>query len=254
MTNKELFLSSCVVLDTETTSKDYAVAEIIETGYVRYVDGKWIVTEELYKPSIPIPAQVQAICYITDSMVEGKPSFKADPADFQSVMTGYNTGYAVGHNYFYDMKVLENHGVIMPPNSLCTWRMTKKLFSEVEEIEETNLPYLRFKLEIDIPLEMRCHRAGNDALMTGKLLEMYVDFMENMNMLNKDKPYGPQISEWLAKPIIYKTMTIGKHKGELLTDIPKSYWSWAMSKTDWFNEDAPNYDPDFAASVEAVLS
>jgi DNA polymerase III epsilon subunit-like protein len=123
----------------------------------------------------------------------------------------------------------------------------------MESIEETNLPYLRFALELDVPIEMRCHRAGNDSYMTAKLLEVFVDIMEVEGLLDKELPYGPQIQDFSFSPIIYERMPFGKHKGELMTAVPHSYWQWAMRNTDWFNEEADNFDPDLAASIHKAL-
>lgn len=254
MSLKEEFYQQCLIIDTETTGIEYRTAEIIEAGFVIREDNTWFRFQELHKPvNTKIPPTVESICYITNKMVEDKPTFIESKEVFQSVVDGFSGGYAVGHNYFYDMKVLQNHGVTMPSNSICTWRMAKKLFNGIPDIENTNLPYLRFALELDIPIDLRCHRAGNDCLITGKLLEALVDLMESTGLLDITKPYGPQIAKWSAEPIIYEKFPFGKHKGELLTTIPHSYWAWAVDKTDWFNEDADNYDPDLAASINAVL-
>lgn len=254
MSHKEIFLEQCIVLDTETTGKDYKTAEIIETGFVIRENGEWIIFQELHKPILTeIPATIQSICYITNKMVDDSPSFIESKETFQMVVDGFKQGYAVGHNYFYDMKVLQNHGITMPTNSICTWRMAKKLFNGIESIEETNLPYLRFALELDISIEMRCHRAGNDSYITGKLLEVLVEYMEGLGLLEKDLPYGPQIYEYARSPIIYERMPFGKHKGELMTAIPYSYWQWGMKNTDWFNEEADNFDPDLLASINKAL-
>jgi exodeoxyribonuclease X len=253
MSNKEDFLKSCLILDTETTGKDYNTAEIIESGFVIRDGNDWAIFQDLHKPLNNIPATVQSICYITDKMVKDKLSFIESKDTFQAVMNGYKEGYVVGHNYFYDMKVLNRYNIILPTNSICTWRMAKKLFNSMESIEETNLPYLRFALELDIPIEMRCHRAGNDSFITAKLLEVLVDLLEESDIIDVNQPYGPQIQEWASSPIIYERMPFGKHRGELMKDIPKSYWQWAARSTDWFNEEADNFDPDLAASIEAVL-
>jgi len=225
MSHKEDFLQSCLVLDTETNSDDYKIAEIVESGFVIREDDDWTIFQELHKPvDRPIPPKVESICYITNSMVEDKPSFVDSSEVFQSVINGYTGGYLVAHNHFYDMRVLERHGIdTSKHNWICTWRMAKKLFNGVEAIEETNLPYLRFALELDIPIEMRCHRAGNDSYITAKLLEALVSYMEEMNLIDKDQPYGPQIAKWAAEPIIYERMPFGKHKGELMTSVPHSY-------------------------------
>jgi len=255
MSHKEEFLQSCLVLDTETNSDDYKIAEIVESGFVIREGDSWTIFQEFHKPvDRPIPPKVESICYITNEMVESSPAFVDSMETFQSVVDGYNAGYLVAHNHFYDMRVLERHGIdTTNHNWICTWRMAKKLFNGVESVEETNLPYLRFALKLDIPLEMRCHRAGNDSYITAKLLEFLVDMMEESGLIVKDEPYGPQIAQWATDPIIYERMPFGKHKNELMTSVPHSYWQWAMKNTDWFNEEADNFDPDLAASIHKAL-
>jgi len=255
MSHKEEFLQSCLILDTETNSDDYKIAEIVESGFVIREGDSWTIFQEFHKPiDRPIPPKVESICYITNEMVESSPAFVDSMETFQSVVDGYSAGYLVAHNHFYDMRVLERHGIdTTNHNWICTWRMAKKLFNGVESVEETNLPYLRFALKLDIPIEMRCHRAGNDSYMTAKLLEFLVDMMEESGLIDKDEPYGPQIAQWAAEPIIYERMPFGKHKNELMTSVPHSYWQWAMKNTDWFNEEADNFDPDLAASIHKAL-
>ena len=255
MSLKEDFLQSCLVLDTETNSNEYKIAEIVEAGFVIREGDSWTIFQELHKPvDRPIPPKVESICYITNAMVADKPSFKDSKDVFQSVVDGYANGYLVAHNHFYDMRVLENHGINMPNHTwICTWRLAKKIFNGIPDIEETNLPYLRFKLELDVPIEMHCHRAGNDSFITGKLLEVLVDLMEDMGIIDQTKPYGPQIAKWAAEPIIYERMPFGKHKGELMTEVPRSYWKWALENMDSLNPEADNFDPDFAASVDECL-
>ena len=76
MSYKEEFLQSCLVLDTETNSDDYKIAEIIESGFVIREDGDWTIFQELHKPvDRPIPPKVESICYITNKMVEDKTPF-----------------------------------------------------------------------------------------------------------------------------------------------------------------------------------
>lgn len=254
-TRKQEFLNSCLVLDTETNSDDYKVAEIIESGFVIRENNDWTIFQELHRPvERPIPPKVESICYITNEMVADKDPFVGCAPVFSDVVKGYKNGYLVAHNHFYDMRVLERHGVDTSDHEwICTWRMSKKLFNNVPEVEETNLPYLRFALKLDVPIEMHCHRAGNDSFMTGRLLEVFVDMMEEMGLLDDSKPYGPQIAEWAAAPIIYTRMPFGKHKGELMTEVPHSYWNWAMKNTHWFDETADNFDPDLLASINEAL-
>ncbi len=255
MSNKEEFLKQCLVLDTETNSNDYKVAEIIESGFVIKERDVWTIFHELHAPvNSPIPPKVESICYITNKMVEGKPSFVSSSNVFKEVIEGYKNGYLVAHNNFFDMRVLQNHGIDTENyNWICTWRMAKKIFNNIASIEETNLPYLRFALELDVPIQMYCHRAGNDSFITAKLLECLVNMLEEMNVIDQTKPYGPQIIEWVNQPIIYEFFPIGKHKGTKFDDVPIDYIRWALKNMDSLNESADNFDPDFAASIELSL-
>lgn len=255
MNQKEYFFKSCMILDTETTGKDYKTCDIIDAGFVVRDGNDWAIFQELHKPVIGgVPPAVSALCYITDDMVKDKPTFVDNKQTFTDVVDSYKQGYLIGHNCFYDMKVLERHGVDTSSHTwLCTWRLSKKLFGAVKDIEETNLPYLRFALSLSVPIDMMCHRAGNDSFITAKLLEVLVDIMEEQGIIDVNKEYGQQIKDFLDKPTISTHMTFGKHKGVAFTDIPVSYWQWAMEKTDWFNDKSDNYDPDFAASVAAAL-
>lgn len=253
-TRKEEFLKECMVLDTETNSSDYAVAEIIEAGFVTRDNGNWTIFQELHKPEHPIPPKVQSICYITNQMVMDKPAFKDARDVFQGVVDRYQSGYLVAHNHFYDMRVLANHGIDTTNHTwICTWRLAKKMFANSDDIEETNLPYLRFALELDVPIELQCHRAGNDSYITAKLLEVVVDYLEMTGVLDPSLPYGPQVAHFSQSPIIYERMPFGKHKGQLMTDVPVSYWNWAMNNTHWFDETADNFDPDLLASISRAL-
>lgn len=253
MSNKEDFLQSCLVLDTETNSNQHKIAEIVESGFVIRDGTDWTIFQELHKPVNPIPPKVESICYITNAMVADKPAFSDSKDVFQEVVDGYSSGFLVAHNSFFDMHVLANNGIDTSKHTwICTYRLAKKLFNGVDTIEETNLPYLRFALELDVPITMYCHRAGNDSYITAKLLEVLVDLMED-GIIDKSLPYGPQIAKWAAEPIIYERMPFGKHKNELMSEVPRSYWQWAMKNTDWLNEDADGFDPDLAASIHKAL-
>jgi exodeoxyribonuclease X len=251
MSQREDFLQKCLVLDTETTSDDYKVAEVVEVGFV-INDNGWQQYQELYKPDIPIPPLVESICYITNKMVKDKKRFIDEKSEFQELANGFQ--YLIAHNHFYDMRVLHNHGIKTDKNEwICTWRMIKKLFNGDDTVTATNLPYLRFRFDLDFPITQHCHRAGNDAYLTALLLEMMIDKMEAEGIIDINVPYGPQIIAWLNEPIIYKLMPIGKYKNTKMEDVPIDYWKWALKNMDSLNENADNYDADFAASVNAVI-
>ena len=254
MSKIEHFLNQCIVLDTETTGEDSKTAEIIESGFVVRKNGNWEVFQDLHKPvKTEIPPKIESICYITNEMVENCAPFSASASNFQNIVNQYKNGYVVAHNYSYDKDVLENNGIVLPKKSICTWRIATKLFMDVDEVAETNLPYLRFALKLDIPIEMRCHRAGYDSLITGHLLETMIYLLIEYGMLDQNADIGEQLCELSNSPIIYKRMPFGKHKGQLMTEVPTSYWNWAMKNTSWFDESADDFNADLAASIHAAL-
>lgn len=257
MNRKEEFLNDCIILDTETTSKDYAAAEVIEYGYILRMNGEWQEFNTLHKPYEPITAEISAITNITNKMVAGEPYFEDMVDKVKETIEAYcGAATLVAHNSFYDMKVLENYGIDYP-QWLCTMRIAKKLHHEDNTVTAFNLPYLRYRFEILEPADhpnIDAHRASADALVTAHLLEQSVDEMIELGVLTEDAPYAPQIQAWLDEPIVFDTMPMGKHKGKKLVDVPMDYWKWALSNMDSLDETKENFDKDFAASVEKALA
>lgn len=258
MTNKNQFLTECMVLDTETTSLDFHVAEVIELGYcLLFKTGEWQMMGGLYSPTEgPVTPEVSAVTHITQKMVEGRPSFEACAENDLSMIirTLPGGGNLIAHNAFYDRSVLKKYN-IDDSNSpwLCTMRMAKKLYADDDTVTQFNLPYLRYRFELEIPEGMSHHRATSDAYMTAKLLEHMVTEMEEEDILDTTKAYKPQIEEWLEAPVIINKMPFGKHKGKKLTEVPLSYWKWALGNLDSLNEEADEYDRDFAVSVALAV-
>ena len=255
--NIEQFLLSCLILDTETNSDDYKVAEIIEFGYSEYiVNTGWEFNQTLYSTHDgTVPPKVQSICYITDEMIADKPRFIDSNSNSKQLIDRYlHDGYLVAHNHFYDMKVLSRHGIDTDSAKwICTWRLAKKLFMGNTDIAETNLPFLRFALKLPVDIGIICHRAGHDSLITSLLLQRLVSIMIDRGIVTDTEDIGQQVYRYSADPIIYTTMPFGKHRGVRFEDIPSSYWAWAINNTQWFDDTADNFDPDLVASIAAVL-
>lgn len=250
----EQFLQSCVVIDFETTSMDFHIAEILEFGISDYVDS-WSNLSQLCKPSDNIDPLISSITNITDEMVVNELPFEKHLSLFTELaeMVEGNLGYFVAHNAFYDQKVLErykNYGIPW----LCTLRIAKHLYGNDPTVVNLKLPYLRYRFKLDIDFSGEAHRAGFDAYVTGKLLEFLIKEMISRKILDDTKPLRPQIFDWANGPIITDVMPFGKHKGEKLVNVPLSYWKWALENMKQLDEKADEYDCDFAASVEEALS
>lgn len=260
MDHRKQFIESLFVVDTETTGKDYKTCEVIEVGFVLANPGtaeqtEWTKHAELFKPDEPISPECSAITNISNLLVDGKRSFVDASTEYQEIINSFgDTCVAVAHNAFYDKNVLLRYGVTAK-NWLCTLRLSQKLFNDDITVSANNLPYLRYRFGILDPAlhEVAAHRADHDALVTAMFLEICLDKMEEDGVIDPTKSYWEQIDAWLNEPIITKTMPFGKHKGKLLTQIPLDYWNWALENMDSLNENAENYDKDFALSVEKAL-
>ena len=256
MSRKIEFLSNVVILDTETTSLDVKEAEVIELGYALYNGSDWATGGNLYKATIKITPEISFITNITEKMVADKPFFsKAIAEDLNPILDSFvGVGNIVAHNAQYDENVLKNYSYTkLETPWICTLQIAKKLYGNDTTVANNKLGYLRYRFDLDIPEDMPLHRASADAYMTGKLLEYLVDEMISRGILDEHSPYSEQILDWLAQPTVIEVMPFGKHKGKKLVEIPASYWIWALENMNILQEDSEEYDPNFAASVEAAL-
>lgn len=250
--NIKQLLQHTTVFDTETTHKDYLKAELIEFACGSHNGSDWAVeVDKLFKPKLPIPPAASAVNHITNKHVLNKPSFSEWSSDIHALLNARSI--CVAHNIFYDAQVLDAYGVVVP-NQVCTMRMAQKLFNEDETIEAVNLSYLRYALDLDIPDTVSVHRASGDVYVTGVLFEHLLQLAVQKGELQEGPNLIEDLIHWVQSPIISTIMPFGKHKGQKLTEVPLSYWSWALSNMEALKEDSQGYDPDFAMSVQQALS
>lgn len=257
MDHRTEFLQSCFVLDTETTHKDAKQAELIELGFCFFLDGgEWKSDNKLYRPDEPIDPEASSINHITDEMVANSPSFRDGVTNYNALLSQFGpTVIRVAHNAVYDQTVLDKYGVDSATRPwLCTFRMAKKLYNNDPTVTLKNLSYLRYRFKLEIPEDKRgAHQADVDAVIAAKLLEYMLTDLEGRGILDPDKSYYEQLMDWYEIPVVIEKMPFGKYKGELLTEVPLSYWKWAVNHLDTLDEDSAHYDADFANSVVAVI-
>ncbi len=250
--NIKQLLQNTTVFDTETTHKDYLQAELIEFASGTHNGSDWVIeVDELFKPTLPIPFAASAVNHITNKHVKDKPGFAEWASDIHALLNA--RAICVAHNIFYDAQVLDAYGVVVN-NQVCTMRMAQKLFSEDQTVEAVNLSYLRYALDLNIPDNIGVHRASGDVYVTGVLFEHLLTLTVKKGFVSEGENFIDNLLEWVKSPTITTVMPFGKHKGQKLTDIPLSYWSWALSNMEALQQDGKGYDPDFAASVEHALN
>jgi DNA polymerase-3 subunit epsilon len=209
--NKQVF----VCLDCETTGLDAELDSIIEVAAVRFtVDEVLEKFESLIDPERSIPDSSIAIHHITQDMVTGKPKIKDVLEPLLEVIGDH---IVIGHGIEFDMLLVAKAAQrcshpcrILNNPSLDTLRMARFYGgSPVNSLEQ-------LRKHFNIPPE-GAHRAMNDVLVN---MEVFKQLAKNFRMTR-------EIFDALSRPILFKIMPLGKHKGRPLKDIPLDYLLWA---------------------------
>ncbi len=158
------------IIDIETTGTSANGDRITEIA-VLYDEGdelkEW---SSLIHPGVSIPPMITRLTGIDDRMVADAPPFDEIAAELHNLI---NERIFIAHNAAFDFgflaKAFERWGVVLESPSLCTVRLSRKLFPE--EFRH-NLDYLsqRFSLKSDTR-----HRAMADAQLVWQLLLAMVD-------------------------------------------------------------------------------
>lgn len=239
-----------LVFDTETTSLDFREAEVIEFAAAVYHSGRWyMVHDQMYQPHKPISTMVSSITHITNRMVAECDHFDSAPVQEELSRCLHLGDIYVAHNLFYDERVLKNYDLTFP-RQVCTMKMAKRLHPDLECYK---LGYLRYHFDLPVPEDLIPHRARADVIVTALLFERLLEDAIAAGHLEDNETLPDQLLAWMSSPILIEKMPFGKHKGVPLAQVPMSYWMWALDNVSSLQEDAPEYDPDFAESVRLVL-
>lgn len=157
-----------LVLDSETTGLDVALARIVSLGAVR--SHGWRLyphanLDSLVNPGVSIPRQSTAVHGISDAMAATAPGFSNAWPNLRDMMAGT---VVVGHSIGFDLAILrrecERHGLAweMPPAL-----DTALLFAAMRP-KETDLNLERLAERYGVEIEGR-HTALGDALVTAEI-------------------------------------------------------------------------------------
>jgi exodeoxyribonuclease X len=219
MTQERIF-----VMDTETTGLDEDRA-IVEVSWVEINDsGLAVSIPTVYKvdPGKPINCSAAGVHGIRDEDIAAGKFPKIADVEFPS-----GPIILVAHNTAFDRPLLEDHCNIVA--ELCTLRLARRLLPDAPDHKlATLLCYCGLPAMVS-------HSAGMDVLQTSFLLKYLCQGAE-MSAL--------ELIPWAAKPLVYTLMPFGKHKGQRMEDVPRSYLVW-LSKQD--------LDMDMRATVDFYL-
>lgn len=107
---------------------------------------------------------------------------------------------------------------------LCTVKIAARLFPEAPSHSNQAM---RYELGLDLPDEraMPPHRAGPDSYVTACIMARFLE-MERVQTMEL----------WTRQPRYLHTCPLHKHKGQLWSEVPKSYLEWIL-RADSTDED-----------------
>ncbi|MBS0628273.1 MAG: DUF3820 family protein [Verrucomicrobia bacterium] len=221
-----------ICIDCETTGLEPEKDRIIEVAAVIFTENAILDRyETLIDPEIIIGEESTAIHHITNDMVAGKPKIKEI---LPQILKMIGKHIIIGHGIPFDIAFLaqaaKTHCV---PNTLSghphldTLRLAR-LYGEspINSLE-------KLREHFNIAAE-GAHRAMNDVIVN----------IEVFKYLTKNYKTTEQLLERLKRPILIKTMPLGKHKGRPFSEIPAEYLQWAANK---------DFDQDLLFSVRSEL-
>ena len=208
-----------IILDTETTGLIEPI-EAIEVAWQevvfeeQHVDKTTKCFLQRFKPSKPIEFGALATSHILLSeLLDCEPSsnFKL-PED---------TEYLIGHNIDYDWKVLGKPKV----KRICTKAMATHLIPNIDSYSQSALLYY-FHGEFAKPLLKEAHNALEDIKNNFRLLKWL------LNLVREDIYDIEELWKFSERCRVPTVMPFGKHKGELIKEIPSSYKQWLRNQPD----------------------
>lgn len=221
-----------ICLDCETTGLDPRTDRIIEIAVVKFTFSHTIASyETLIDPECQIPEASIAIHHITQQMVQGKPSIsKVLPEIFALIGSHIIVGHGINLDIAFLRESAKRHHLPCPvDNNL--FIDTLRLARLYGESPTNSLEKLRQHFNI---AQEGAHRAMSDVTVN---IDVFKHLAHSFHTTE-------QLLDRLKKPILMKTMPLGKHKGRLFSEIPIEYLRWAAQA---------DFDQDLLFSVRSEL-
>lgn len=202
-----------IIADTETTGVG-PDDHICELAFLEVDMDLNILSEfqTLIRPPVPISPQASAASHITNAMVADAPTLEEAIAGLPSRL--FSDISLIGHNAQFDARFLKR--IMHITEVLCTLKGARMVYPDAPDHKLQTLRYW-LELEAEAGQEITAHRAMSDVLITRLLL---------MRMTDNISEFYHRILEHEAKPIT--VMPFGKHKGKLISDLPRNYVAWAL--------------------------
>lgn len=214
------------VIDLETTGFD-AKEEVVELAGVDLDTDTGAVRKgfsELVRPTKTIPPEASAVHHLVDEdLVSARSWPEVWPACFNVEAVAF-----AAHNASFEAQWITDEMLKGRP-LICTWKAALRIWPGARSHSNQALRYQLRPVGLDFDAEGQrlpqvgdAHRAEADAIVTAFTLR---ELMATGATLE-------QMIAWTKVPALLPTVTFGKHRGTAWAEVPISYLSWVVSKSD----------------------
>jgi len=203
-------MSQAIIFDVEATDKNDAViieaASLDVTSLTPFeVGNPWV---QRYNPGKPISLGALATHHIMDEELVNCPASS-------SFRLPAGTQYLIGHNIDFDWVAIGSPEV----KRICTLALARSLWPELDSHTQSALLYY---FERDTAREQlrNAHSALADVWICSKIVAQIIDKLHPVSL--------DALWEMSEKARIPTIMPYGKHKGELISQMPTDYKQWLL--------------------------
>ena len=203
-------MSQAIIFDVEATDKNNAV--IIEAASLDVtslkpfeVGNPWV---QRYNPGKPISLGALATHHILDEELVNCPASS-------SFRLPAGTKYLIGHNIDFDWVAIGSPEV----KRICTLALARSLWPDLDSHTQSALLYY-FERDTARDQLRNAHSALADVWICSKIVAQIIDRLHPASL---DALW--EMSENARIPTV---MPYGKHKGELISQVPTDYKQWLL--------------------------
>ncbi len=201
-----------IFYDTETTGVRTDKDLIIEIAAFDPERGQSF--ESFINPKVPIPPEASAIHKITDDMVQDAPDFETVGREFLE-FCGEEACLIAHNNDRFDKLILGSEGARNGIEWPKSWIHLDSLLWARRyrpDLPRHSLQFLREHFQIEAN---NAHRALDDVVILHKVFDILVGDLST-----------EKIIELMLAPKKMTHMPFGKHRGSLISEVPKNYVAW----------------------------
>ena len=203
-------MSQAIIFDVEATDKNDAV--IIEAASLDVtslkpfeVGNPWV---QRYNPGKPISLGALATHHIMDEELVHCPASS-------SFRLPAGTKYLIGHNIDFDWVAIASPEV----KRICTLALARSLWPDLDSHTQSALLYFFERATAREQLR-NAHSALADVWICSKIVAQIIDKLHPVSL--------DALWEMSEKARIPTIMPYGKHKGELISQVPTDYKQWLL--------------------------